>query len=260
MGLLNISIFAGIGGGPMLGGFFLDLWVRDAGFYAMAFLSFLSAVFVAAVLPGRDRLEVPVKKDPMFAVFRRMLHSRRVMGILLARMATMIIMVPTFAFLPVLMKSYMTASGTEIGLVIACRTIVNAVFQLPCGNLADRMNKNRLLFAGSTLISIGIFSVPFAGSLTALLLLFALIGLGEAVSWPAMGALAAKEGRLYGQGSMMGVFNTAMNLGVFIGAMGVGALVDWLGIAWSFYIVAVVLLLSAIAAAMMIRGRDESME
>jgi len=193
------------------------------------------------------------KNDPMLAVFRRMLHSRRVIGILISRMATMIIMVPTFAFLPILMKNYMSASGAEIGMVIASRTLINALFQLPFGNLADRWNKNRLLFIGSTTISIGIVSVPFADSFITLLLLFALIGFGEAISWPAMGVLAAEEGRVFGQGSMMGVFNTAMSAGLFIGAMGVGALVDLLGVSWAFYLVGGFLFLSTILSVIMIR-------
>jgi len=252
MGMLNIAIFAGIGAGPVLGGFFLDFWGRNSAFYAMALLSLLPAGLVAIVLPGHSGLAVE-KNDPMLAVFRRMLHSRRVIGILISRMATMIIMVPTFAFLPILMKNYMSASGAEIGMVIASRTLINALFQLPFGNLADRWNKNRLLFIGSTTISIGIVSVPFADSFITLLLLFALIGFGEAISWPAMGVLAAEEGRVFGQGSMMGVFNTAMSAGLFIGAMGVGALVDLLGVSWAFYLVGGFLFLSTILSVIMIR-------
>jgi MFS transporter, DHA1 family, multidrug resistance protein len=259
MGMLNISIFAGIGAGPILGGIFLDLWGRNSAFYAMALLSLLPAVLVGIFLPGRAGRATVDSTGPMLAVFRRMLRSRRVIGILLSRMATMIIMVPTFAFLPILMKNYMSASGIEIGMVIASRTIVNAVFQLPFGHLADRWNKNRLLFTGSMLISIGILSVPFAGGLITLVLIFALIGLGEAISWPAMGVLAAEEGREFGQGAMMGVFNTSMSAGLFVGAMGVGALVDLLGVAWSFYIVALILFLSTIASMIMISpGRPAS--
>jgi MFS family permease len=255
MGMFNIAIFAGIGAGPVLGGFFLDLWGRNAAFYAMAMLSFVSAALVIFVLPGRDPLAVIENQSKMLDVFRRMLRNRRVMGILLARMATMIIMVPTFAFLPLLMTQQMDASGAQIGMVIACRTLVNAFLQMPFGTLADIWNPNRLLLAGSTLICIGIFSVPFAVGFVPLLLLFGLIGLGEAVSWPAMGAMAAEEGHKYGQGSMMGVFNMAMNAGVFIGAMGVGAMVDLLGIEWAFYIVAAFLAFCAIAAALMIRPK-----
>lgn len=254
MGMFNIAIFSGIGAGPVLGGFFLDLLGRNSAFYAMAMLSLISTVLVAAILPGRDPFTVAGTPERVFTVFRRMLGNQRLKGILLARMSTMIVIVPTFAFLPLLMTRQMSASGSEIGMVIACRTLVNAVFQVPFGKLADRWNRNRLLLAGSTIISIGIFFVPFAVSFVPLLLLFGVIGLGEAVSWPVMGALAAEEGQKYGQGSMMGAFNMAMNAGLFIGAMGVGALVDWLGISWAFYTVALTLLFCTVAAAAMIRN------
>ncbi len=255
LGWFNIAIFAGIGAGPVLGGFFLDLLGKNAGFYAMAVLSIVSAILVIAILPGRAADRPTEKRLPIFSLFRQMMKSRRVRGILLARMATMIIMVPTFAFLPLLMMQQMGASGSQIGTVIACRTLVNAVFQVPFGKLADTRDQNRLLMAGSIMIGISMCCVPFAKGVIPLLLLFAVIGLGEAISWPAMGALAATEGKHFGQGSMMGVFNMAMNLGVFIGAMGVGALVDLFSIAWAFYAVGIALIVCAVVAAAMIRQK-----
>jgi MFS family permease len=260
LGWFNIAIFAGIGAGPVLGGFFLDLMGKNAGFYAMALLSLVSAALVIAILPGRDPSSVTEAPVRIFSLFRRMMKSRRVKGILLARMATMIIMVPTFAFLPLLMTRQMGASGSEIGMVIACRTLVNAIFQVPFGKLADSRDQNLLLLAGTVLIGITMLCIPFATGFVPLLLLFAVIGLGEAISWPAMGALAATEGKKFGQGSMMGVFNMAMNLGVFIGAMGVGALVDLISIDWAFYAVGIALILCAVAAAAMIKNPSEPLE
>ncbi len=253
MGMLNIAIFAGIGGGPMLGGIFLDLWGPAAAFYAMAGLSFLAAVLVVTLLPRQKKKSGREVRPPMLSMLRRMLSSRRVAGILLSRMATMIIMVPTFAFLPLLMDRHMTASGTAIGIVIASRTLVNAALQMPFGALADRWHKDRLLLIGAAVISVALFTVPFAVSFPALVLLFALIGLGEAICWPALGALAAQEGEIYGQGSMMGVFNAAMNAGLFAGAMVVGILVDRFGIEWAFYAVSLFLLASTAATAVLIR-------
>ncbi|MBS3809750.1 MAG: MFS transporter, partial [Desulfobacterales bacterium] len=181
-----------------------------------------------------------------------MMKSSRVMGMLLSRMATMIIMIPSMAFLPILMERFMDASGIEIGLVVASRTLVNAVLQTPFGRVADKLQKHRLIFIGSSFISVAMFLVPFAGSFEMLMVLFAIIGIGEAIVWPALGALATEEGRTYGQGSMMGVFNMAMSAGLFVGAMGVGSLMDILGIAWAFYIVALFLFASTIAAVIMI--------
>ncbi len=252
MGMLNIALFSGIGGGPILGGFFLDIWGQDSAFYAMSALSMVSLLMVAALLPEQAKSDLMPDYGPMLSVFRRMLRSKRVMGMLLSRMATMIIMIPSIAFLPLLMKAFMNSTGIEIGLVVASRTLVNAVLQTPFGRWADYWYKGRIIFIGSTIISIGVFAVPFAGDLMQLMLLFALIGLGEAVVWPALGALATEEGRHYGQGSMMGVFNMAMSGGLFVGAMGVGSMVDFIGLAWAFYIVAVVLFVSTVVAVRLI--------
>jgi MFS family permease len=258
LGWFNIAIFAGIGAGPVLGGFFLDLLGKNAGFYAMAVLSIVSAILVITILPGQAADRPTEKRKPLFSLFRQMMKNRRVRGILLARMATMIIMVPTFAFLPLLMTQQMGASGSQIGTVIACRTLVNAIFQVPFGKLADSRDQSLLLLAGTVLIGITMLCIPFATGFVPLLLLFAVIGLGEAISWPAMGALAATEGKKFGQGSMMGVFNMAMNLGVFIGAMGVGALVDLFSVDWAFYAVGITLIVCAVAAAAMIRQQPVS--
>jgi MFS family permease len=252
MGMLNIALFSGIGGGPILGGFFLDLWGQNSAFYAMAALSMVSMLMVAVLLPEQVKSEKKADYGPMRTVFRRMLHSKRVMGMLLSRMATMIIMIPSIAFLPLLMKEFMDATGTEIGIVVASRTLVNAILQTPFGRWADYWHKNKIIFIGSSIISAGIFAVPFAGGLLQLVLLFMLIGVGEAVVWPALGALATEEGRYYGQGSMMGVFNMAMSAGLFVGAMGVGSLVDFIGLAWAFYITALFLFACTVAAVAMI--------
>jgi len=252
MGMLNIALFSGIGGGPILGGFFLDLWGQNSAFYAMAALSMVSMLMVAVLLPEQVKSETKDDYGPMLTVFRRMLHSKRVMGMLLSRMATMIIMIPSIAFLPLLMKEFMDATGTEIGIVVASRTLVNAILQTPFGRWADYWHKNKIIFIGSSIISAGIFAVPFAGGLLQLVLLFMLIGVGEAVVWPALGALATEEGRHYGQGSMMGVFNMAMSAGLFVGAMGVGSLVDLIGLAWAFYITALFLFVCTVAAVAMI--------
>ncbi|MFP4194984.1 MAG: MFS transporter [Desulfobacterales bacterium] len=253
MGWLHISIFTGIGGGPVLGGIFLDFWGQNSAFYAMALLSLLSLILVASVLPEQIGSKTNENQGSMLGIFRRMLYSRRVIGILISRMSTMMIMIPTMAFLPVLMNEYMEAGGIEIGVVVASRTLVNAALQTPFGNIADRWHKHRLIFIGSTIISIGMLGVPFGGNFINLMILFAIIGLGESISWPALGALATEEGRVYGQGSMMGMFNMAMSAGLFLGAMGMGAVTDLLGIAWAFYIVALILFLSTVVAVELIR-------
>jgi MFS family permease len=66
-----------------------------------------------------------------------------------------------------------------------------------------------------------------------------ILGSGEAIIWPTLGALATEEGHRYGQGSMMGVFSLAMSAGVFTGAIGSGFISDTLGLNWAFLLIGI---------------------
>ncbi|OQX11175.1 MAG: MFS transporter [Desulfobulbaceae bacterium A2] len=253
MSLLNIAIFSGMGSGPLLGGICVDLWGMQAAFYAMAGMSGLALVLVLRLLPtttsGRG---TRTSRIGLLTAMGSMLSSRRTAGLLLARMATMIIMVPTMAFLPLLMQQWFQASGMWIGLVISARTLVNAMLQTPCGRMADRGDKVRLLRIG-TLIIVGVMCLtPLAGNCWWLLMLFVVLGMGEALIWPTLGALATEEGRGYGQGTMMGVYNLAMSCGVFLGAIGAGLSSDIFGLSWSFVCIGAIVFFLTMGASVLI--------
>ena len=253
MGILNIAIFAGIGGGPVIGGIFLDLMGMNSAFYAMTALTATSLALVLWLLPsriagGEQRLEAP-----KLTTFWRMLHNSRIVGMLLPRMATMMVMVPMMAFLPILMTQLIGATGTQVGFVITTRTLVSATLQVPFGRMADRYNKVTFLLAGSIIISIILYLVPFSTTFFQLIGLCAIIGFGEAMVWPTLAAIAAEEGRYYGQGSVMGVFNMSMSAGVLIGSMVSGSLMDSIGLSYAFSSISAALVLSAIVGSILIK-------
>lgn len=252
MSMLNIAIFLGIGGGPLFGGLFSDVWGMASAFYAMAGLSFTAFLLVLFYMPVVESKEAQDKKASIFGALNEMLGNRRTIGILLARMSTMMIMVPTMAFLPLLMNQWFAASGIQIGMVIACRTFVNVILQTPAGKMADRYNKVTQFMAGSLIVSLVLFLIPVADDFWNLMILFAVLGLGEAVIWPVLGALATEDGRYYGQGTMMGAYTLAMSVGIFFGALGSGISVDLFGLQLSFSIISVIVLLLTITAASLI--------
>jgi len=235
MSYLNIAIFCGIGCGPMIGGLFSDLFGFASVFYVMAALSFFAFVLVIINMPS----EISVHSSNGYSLFKNislMVKNRRTLGILTARFSTMIIMVPTMAFLPLLMTQRMSVSGLQIGFIIACRTLVNAVLQVPAGKYADTHNKLLLLVAGCICLSSSIVIIPFVKSYVMMLVLYTIIGLGESIIWPVLGAYASQEGReRYGHGTMMGVFSLAMSGGVFTGATLAGFSMDAWGIDWAFF-------------------------
>jgi len=260
MGMLNIAIFIGIGGGPLLGGVFADLWGMASAFYAMAALSFMALLLVLFQMPVLKETESHRLRPGLLKAMVGMLASRRTGGILLARMATMIIMVPTMAFLPLLMDQWFHASGKQIGIIIASRTLVNAVLQTPAGRMTDRLDKVRLLRIGCLIISIAMCLVPLAANFWWLLVLFVVLGMGEALIWPVLGALATEDGRHYGQGTMMGVFSLAMSAGVFLGALGGGISMDQFGLSWSFFTIGIIVLILSMVAAGLIRSGNRVRE
>ena len=253
---LNIAIFCGIGCGPVIGGIVSDLLGFESVFYVMAALSFGAFTLVLKNMPAQQA-QVKASATGLLKSLQMMMQSRLTLGILLARLVTMVIMVPSMAFLPLLMTQTIEASGLQIGFVIACRTLVNAVLQVPAGKVADKYNKLFLLVTGCICLSGVIMLIPFMKTFVMFLLIYCLLGLGEAIIWPVLGAYASIEGRKrYGHGTMMGVFSLAMSGGIMAGAMLSGLSMDVWGIEFAYFVTAATVLIGTSVAALLIRSGE----
>ena len=253
---LNIAIFCGIGCGPVIGGIVSDLLGFESVFYVMAALSFGAFTLVLKNMPAQQA-QVKASATGLLKSLQMMMQSRLTLGILLARLVTMVIMVPSMAFLPLLMTQTIEASGLQIGFVIACRTLVNAVLQVPAGKVVDKYNKLFLLVTGCICLSGVIMLIPFMKTFVMFLLIYCLLGLGEAIIWPVLGAYASIEGRKrYGHGTMMGVFSLAMSGGIMAGAMLSGLSMDVWGIEFAYFVTAATVLIGTSVAALLIRSGE----
>ena len=260
MSTINIAIFCGIGAGPVLGGLFADAFGLASVFYVMAGLCFVAFLLVVRNLPACSPLDPP-SRDGLVRSVGRMLRRRRTVGILLARFATVLMMVPTMAFLPLMMADWPGSGSVQAGVVIAGRTVMNAVLQAPFGRLTDRCDKVRLLVAGCVCMSVAIWMVPEMTGFATMLGVYLFLGFGEAVLWPVLGAWAAEEGRThFGHGTMMGVFNLAMSAGVFTGAMLAGLSMDSWGMRHAFHLTAAAVLVLPLVAALLIGAGERAGE
>lgn len=252
MSYLNMAIFSGIGCGPILGGIIFDFFDISAVFHLMAILSFFAFILVANYMPAH----VQGKKSRARGLLRslgEMLTSLSCSGILLARFSTMIVMVPTMAFLPLIMSDWPGSSGFQIGTVIAARTLMNAALQVPFGTLTDRSNKLVIFIVASTMIALTVTCIPLISGFTAMILLYMLLGAEEAAVWAVLGGYASIEAKKgFGHGTMMGAFSLAMSLGVFSGAVFSGISMDGWGPVKSFFWTSLLVLLLSIAAAIML--------
>lgn len=248
MGTLNVAIFCGIGSGPLIGGLFRDLWGMDAVFWAMSFLSATALVLVLLFLPKRPTQQPSRSAEKQFNSFMAMLRNRKILGVLISHLTILTVMIPTLGFLPLLMTQVLDAKGVHIGLVLLTRTVVNATLQTSFGKLADRSNKQRILLSGGLIICITLALVPMAHSLIVFIILFAVLGVGEAMSWPVIGSYAVEEGRRHGHGSIMGIYNMAGSAGIMVGSLLAGAFMDVAGLAFSFYSISIFVVIGFLVA------------
>ncbi len=258
MSYLNIAIFSGIGCGPIIGGLLSDIWGLPSVFYTMACLSFVAFVLVVIYMPGQVAADHQVTTRPLLSSMASMMTNGKTGGILLARYTTMIIMVPSMAFLPLLMSQWQNSSGVQIGVIIACRTLVNAVLQIPFGKIVDTFHKLLILLTGSIVLSFCILCIPLVQSFMFMAVVYVIMGTAEAAIWAVLGAYASQEAkRHYGHGTMMGVFSFAMSAGVFTGAVLAGFSMDGWGIDRAYQVTGTAVLLLSLLAAWMIGRYDK---
>jgi len=257
MSYLNIAIFCGIGCGPVIGGLLSDNWGLPSVFYTMAGLSFLAFILVILYMPGRIAAKRNIAR-PLLSSIGSMLANNKTCGILLSRYTTMIIMVPSMAFLPLLVSQWPGSSGLKIGMIIACRTLVNALLQIPFGKIVDKHNKLLILLVSSIVLALIILAVPLINSFIVMAIAYLVMGSSEAAIWAVLGAYASMEAKAhYGHGTMMGIFSFAMSAGVFTGAVLSGLSMDAWGIGRAYTVTGSAVLGLSLVAVALIGAHDK---
>jgi MFS family permease len=144
-------------------------------------------------------------------------------------------------FLTIFMTSSILDGGmglsiTVAGYVLSLGQLSNALLQQPCGRLADSYNKNMLIVLGGVISALGMVLFPFSKFLWHIMGARLMFSLGSALMIPALGAIAAIEGREYGVGTTMSVLQSAMSLGMMGGPLLAGILADMFNLTLIFYI------------------------
>ena len=247
MGAFSISWIAGFGVGPLIGGSIRDYVSSDAAFGVMALMLFGVGAATFFLLPsrppssdGRSFEEDEEGLEPGLS-FVQLLRRPIVQAAAGGQMIVSIGWGAGFSFIAVYVVSdegLATGSATFVGVLLASRALFTAALQLVTGPLADRVSRVWLSVVGFTIAGLAQFIVPdipgatvelsiFGGELVLvpwLLLLFLVVGLGEAIEFPAQQAIFVDAGRAVGMGSVMGITQTGGGFGFLAGSL-VGALV-----------------------------------
>ena len=252
MGNFSISMFLGMGMGPLLGGFLNDAFGMPSVFYTMAGLSAFATLLVAISLPeARPGLSENLVEDP--APMREIVRLPVMRGIVVFGFISalgrggMMVLIPIFGPL-------IAISPTEVGIVLSANTFLMALLQVPVGRFTDRGNKIALIVAGSTIIAIGLIAIPFSGSFWPLIATTSLIGVGGAIQQPSIMALTVDAGRTIGMGTSMGAYNTVFGIGMIIAPLLGGVFMDFIGVEAVFYVGGTITFVGTVVFAAMMRG------
>lgn len=233
LGTFEISFYAALAIGPLLGGLIKDRFGFSGIFGALFILCILSLWI--AVLTFSSFAE-PCGAPPEPSVdYRRALRSRTLQGLLCFILTRSFGIILFSIFLPILMNGAFKLSGFQIGAVMAAGPGLTALLLRPMGGLSDRGDRRFPVLLGGGTAALLTFFLPWAEQFWQLLVLSGGIGLFSAVSLPASSALLVQEGGRYGMGLTVGFFHSAMETGFMIAPFVGGVLMDAFGANVVFY-------------------------
>ena len=228
MGLFNVSLYAGLSAGPLLGGLVKDWFNISVSFLSMGALTLFGFLLCQFMLPaenGSKGENRPGSSKP--TPYLKLMKTPSVLSLFVFRTCFTTCVGIVWAFLPLLASTRLGLSSSAIGIVVMLLVLVAGLLQVPMGYLADRVNKKFLVTAGGILAVTATLSMNSARSFGELALAGGLLGLAGGISLPAVMALGVILGRQSkAMGSLMGLLAMAHSLGMLIGPLLAGIFID----------------------------------
>jgi MFS family permease len=251
MGNFSISMFLGMGMGPLLGGFLNDAFGIDSVFYVMAALSAFATLLVGVSLPEAKSGTFTVPEGdavPLREIFRLPVMRGVMVFSFISALGRggMMVFIPVFGPL-------IAITPFEVGVVLSANTFLMALLQVPVGKITDAGDKVVLIVVGSAITALAIAAIPLSGSFLPLLVITSVVGIGGAIQQPAIMALTVDAGRTIGMGTSMGAYNTVFGIGMIIAPLMGGVFMDYIGIDAVFYVGGAVSLLGTVIFAVMMQ-------
>lgn len=251
MGMFTISLFLGFGIGPLFGGLIMDFFSVNTAFMAMGLLCLIACFLVMLLLPSSNSRHLPDTGPP--SSYRHILSSKVIKGVVVYRFTSAFIRASILSFLPLYASNTIDMSAAQIGMLISTGVLLTSFFQYPFGKLADRMNRRNLILLGSIPYSLAAVLFPFTASFSQVLCINLILGIFGALPMPAASAIIVGEGKKFGMGSAMAVFNVSMSLGLGCGPLVSGCIHDLTGLTVVFYFASFVGVSGAILAGYFLR-------
>lgn len=232
MGLFNTFFFAGFGAGPIIGGVISDAFGMDFAFYSMGGLNLIALILAVSMLPKSEIFgQRTIARTSYYLMVKESGVTR---GLFSFRLSFAIGRSIFSCFLPILGGLYLGLLSSEIGILISINILLNSMLQVLGGRLADKFSRRKLVVSGTIIDVCCFLLIPLMHSFNQLLVICVISAVARLSSVPSVSALAIEEGRKYGMGSSMGIFQMAMSIGQAVGPLIGGGITDNIGVKWTF--------------------------
>lgn len=254
MGLFNVSLYAGLSIGPLLGGMVKDTFGIQTSFLSMGVVSLVGFLLCLILLPPRsyERLLTPAKPPLRYRI---LVKNRYIGALFLFRFAYTFCIGLVWAFLPLLAHAEFKLSSSAIGVLVMLGVLISGLLQTPMGLLADRFNKRTFIAIGGLVTAGAVFSFVYVQGFWGLFVANVLFGIGGGISVPAVMAMTVIIGRRTdSMGSVMALLTTGHSLGMFAGPILAGIVADAFQLSLAFMGGTVVMLIGVVVTLILTSG------
>jgi MFS family permease len=226
MGLFNMAMFAGLGFGPVMGGFINDRFGLNTTFLCMGGLTFLGFLLSCCLLPP-TRSEHVVSSQATPVAWTILLQDSQIIGLFGFRFAHAACIGIIWGFLPVMAALDFSMSSASIGTLVTLGVLVSGAVHVPAGYLSDRVSKFLLMVIGGIIISVAVLFFQWSRGFWDMFWINVAFGIGGGISTPALMALAVMKGtRARAMGSVISLMTMAHSLGMLAGSLMAGWMMD----------------------------------
>lgn len=234
MGLFNISLYAGLSLGPLVGGVANDAFGIQTSFLSMGVVS-LSGFFLCLVLLPPRKKERPLVPTRSPVRYRTLMRNRYLGALFFFRFAFTTSIGMVWAFLPLLAGLEFNLSSSAIGILVMLGVLTTGLLQTPMGLLADRFDKRFLIVLGGTVAAGAVFSFVYTEGFWGLFVANVLFGVGGGIAIPAVLAMTVIIGRhTASMGSIMGLLTMGHSMGMLTGPVVAGFMMDTFHLSLAF--------------------------
>ncbi|WP_417222647.1 MFS transporter [Amphritea sp.] len=239
--------------GPLLAGLLIAAQGYQVTLGVFALSSLLAVLFVAMWVVytkphGQDNHSVMALRDAL-------VDNRQVLltaGV--ASLALMLVRASRALLLP-LTGAALMLDETSIGMAISIGAVVDTLLFYPAGSLMDRVGRKPMFIASLTLLGLSISLLPWAQGLWSLVLIAALMGLGNGVSAGVIMTVGSDLAPRLNRGGFIGIWRLLSDVGSTSGPLIIGLMVKVSGLMMATYSIG---LLGLIGGAFVVKAVAET--